>query len=231
MKLEQTLDMMAGKKLQGRMVFQGMNISIEHKKGSVRSGTSPQGKKWSTTMKHHYGYIRLSKGADGEHVDCYVGQHPDATHAHIVHQNNPETGKYDEDKVMLGFKTPADAKKGYRAHYDSDKFFGSMTSISMEKFKKRIQQRTGKRLAASLMSTPAEGITGLEMIKVFVKTGRSKMPEPKRDMKEMKEEQSKRLDKMPRPFPVRTADVAAPQGDAQPIGTRVPAQLYGGKHG
>lgn len=95
----------SGYELQGRTTWNGLNISIENKKGSVRRGVDKDGHKWATKMHFDYGYIRGTEGTDGDHVDCYLGGNKDAKKVYIVHQNDPVTHKYDEDKCMLGFDT------------------------------------------------------------------------------------------------------------------------------
>jgi hypothetical protein len=60
----------SGYPLQGRTKVQGMDISIENKKGSVRSGTDKDGHEWHTHMNFDYGYIRGTVGKDKDHVDC-----------------------------------------------------------------------------------------------------------------------------------------------------------------
>ena len=126
-------------KLEDRMRFQGLLISIENRKGSTRSGVNPYTKKkWSVTMTYPYGYIRLSRGVDGDHVDCFVGPNENAKNAYVIHQVDPTTGAYDEDKCMLGFDSPVEAKKAYLANYDTDEYFGSMETIPMDAFKKKV---------------------------------------------------------------------------------------------
>lgn len=127
----------SGHKLQGREKFQGMDVSIENKKGSVRKGTDSNGKKWETKMKIPYGYIRGTKGQDKDHLDCFVGPNKFSEKAFVIKQIKPDTGKFDEDKVMLGFDKEEDAKKNYLIHYDSPKYFGSIKEISVEELKKR----------------------------------------------------------------------------------------------
>jgi len=128
----------SGWKLQGRMKFQGLLISIENKKGTYRRGQSDSGKKWKTYMNYPYGYIKGTVGKDKDHLDCYVGDNKESEKVFIVHQQNPETKKYDEDKVMLGFDNKADAKKSYLKQYDNDNFFQSMTEMPMEEFKSKV---------------------------------------------------------------------------------------------
>ena len=112
---------------------------MENAKGSTRSGTDPDGNEWSIEMKAHYGEIRRAEGADGDLLDAYVGDSEDAKWVYVVHQVNPAThdnpGKFDEDKVMLGFKSANEAIEAYQSHYDRDDFFGGMTMIPLSKFK------------------------------------------------------------------------------------------------
>lgn len=138
----------SGHKLQGRRKWNGLDISIENRKGSVRKGTDPDGHEWAITMKHPYGYIRGTEGTDGDHLDCYLGEHEDAPQVFIIHQNNPDTGKYDEDKVMLGFKDGQEAKKAYMEQYDRPGFFGGMDSMTLDKFLGIIKDKKykGKRI-------------------------------------------------------------------------------------
>lgn len=123
-------------KLQGRTTFQGLGIAIENRKGSVRSGVDRDGKPWRTEMKHPYGYIKGTKGADGEEIDVYVGPDKKAPEAHVVHQHKSNGKGYDEDKVMLGFPSLEAARKAYLAHYNSPKFLGPISSMPVEVLKK-----------------------------------------------------------------------------------------------
>lgn len=132
-------------KLQGRTNFQGLSIAIENRKGSVRKGTGKDGKEWRTKMRHPYGYIEApAKGKDGDSIDAYVGPDKKAPHAFVVHQHKEDGTGHDEDKVMLGFKSKADAKKAYLAHYDSPKFLGPVSRVSVERLRELVAAK--KRL-------------------------------------------------------------------------------------
>ena len=54
-------------------LWQGLRISVENPKGSTRRGKSPDGTEWENTMGAHYGYVKGSLAADGDHVDIFVG--------------------------------------------------------------------------------------------------------------------------------------------------------------
>ena len=139
----------SGHKLQGRTKLYGMDISIENKKGSYRSGVDGDGHKWKCLMHYDYGYIRGTVGTDGDHVDCYIGPAKDSNKVYVIHQNSPITHKYDEDKCMLCFESADAAKKGYMKQYDRPGFFGSMDILTVEQFKSYVFSKQGKRIHKS----------------------------------------------------------------------------------
>lgn len=126
-------------KLHAQYKFQGLTISVENKAGTTRKGTSPHWGPWETHMKFDYGYVKGSKGMDGGGVDCFIGPKKNAKMAYVVHiLKLPDFKKYDEDKVMLGFNSKAEAKKAFMVHYDSPKFYGGMDVIPMAEFEKKV---------------------------------------------------------------------------------------------
>ncbi|GHU65037.1 hypothetical protein FACS189447_03260 [Spirochaetia bacterium] len=139
----------SGYKLQGRTKVQGMDISIENKKGSVRSGTDKDGHDWSIKMNYDYGYIRGTVGRDKDHLDCYIGPDPESETVFIIRQNHPDTGKYDEDKVMLGFNSIEEARKAYLSQYDRPGFLGDIDTMGIETFKDKIfdEKNRGKKVS------------------------------------------------------------------------------------
>lgn len=138
----------SGYPLQGRTKYKGLSISIENKKGSTRSGVDGDGHEWSIPMHYDYGYIKMTEGTDGDHVDVYLGDNDDANRAFIIHQNNPTTNKYDEDKVMLGFSSADEAKKAYLKQYDRPGFYGSMDVVDFDTFKSYVTDKDnwGKKI-------------------------------------------------------------------------------------
>lgn len=141
----------SGHKLQDRTSWNGLKISIENKKGSVRRGVDKDGHQWAIKMHFDYGYIRGSEGTDGDHVDCYLGDNMDAKKVYIVHQNDPITHKYDEDKCMLGFNSLEDAKKAYLMQYDRPGFLGKIDTMDFDEFKEFIllKRNHGKKIIKS----------------------------------------------------------------------------------
>jgi hypothetical protein len=134
----------SGHKLEDRYKVQGMDISIENKKGSVRSGTDKDGHEWNCKMHFDYGYIRGTVGRDKDHLDCYVGPDRESERVFIVHQNDPVTGAYDEDKVMLGFSSEEEARKAYLSQYDRPGFLGDIIEMGIEEFKETIFDENNK---------------------------------------------------------------------------------------
>jgi hypothetical protein len=138
------------RKLQGKCNFQGLPISIENYRGSYRQGMDSDGRIWKTFMHFDYGYIRLTKGTDGDHVDVYIGPNKTSDKVFIIHQKIPGTNTYDEDKCMLGFSSIEDAKAAYLRQYDKPGFFQGITTVSMAAFKIMLKEKRGMKLKKSL---------------------------------------------------------------------------------
>ncbi len=136
--------LLKARKLAKRRKFQGLDISIETAKGSYRHWYDPHvGKAGKTKMPHDYGYIRGSMGADGDHVDCYVGPNESAERAYVINQMKaPDFTRFDEQKVMLGFSSATEAKAAYLSCYNNTRFFGSMRAVAMQDFKKQVLATT-----------------------------------------------------------------------------------------
>lgn len=138
MKIREAIELYCARRLHDRLTFQGLSISIENRKGSVRRGVNSDGTPWKTKMTYPYGYIRMSVGADGDHVDCFIGPNADAKHAYVIHTQDPTTKKYDEDKCMLGWDSAEDARKAFDENYSHPGFFLAMTTLPMDKFKSKV---------------------------------------------------------------------------------------------
>lgn len=109
---------------QGTIDFQGLRILVENRAGSYRTGTDSDGHRWRVKMLAHYGEIAGTEGTDGDRLDAYVGPNADSPLVVVVHQQDPQTKAFDEDKVMLGFDTVEAALALYRAQYDRPGFYG-----------------------------------------------------------------------------------------------------------
>lgn len=119
----------------------GLVIDVENLKGSFREGVDPGGTPWRVEMHAHYGELRGTEGADGEPLDVYVGDNADSPLVVVVHQQDPRTREYDEDKVMLGFRTVAEALALYRKQYDRPGFYQDHTTIPITSFWRWVQAR------------------------------------------------------------------------------------------
>jgi len=117
----------------------GLEISVETEKGDQRTGKDKDGGEWSVTMPAHYGYIKGTRGADKDHLDIFLGPKPDNGQFYIVNQNQPDSSKFDEHKVMLGYDSAEAAQADYLLSF-SDAFggrvFGSVAGpFSLDEFK------------------------------------------------------------------------------------------------
>ena len=129
----------AGNYSMGHISVKGMKISIENPKGSKRyyGEVDKDGKRKYNVMKQHYGYFNVTKGKDGDAVDCFIGPNvEDFETVYCVDQKDKE-GNFDETKVMLGFKSKEKAKSAYLSNYEPNwKGFMGITAVSLKTFKK-----------------------------------------------------------------------------------------------
>lgn len=143
----------AGNYKVGRIKVGGLDISIENPAGSERSGVDPDGKAWRNTLAHHYGYIRRSEGADGDHVDVFVNPGTPEDYegtVFVVDQADPKTGRFDEHKVMMGFPSAKAAQDAYQANYAKDwKGLRAVQPMSMEQFKAWVADPANTRKPAA----------------------------------------------------------------------------------
>lgn len=113
----------------------GMRVKLENPAGSTRSGVSPEGKPWSTTMAHHYGEFMGTEGSDGDRMDVFIGPRPDTNKVFVIDQKNKD-GSFDEHKVMMGFTDQASAEHGYLANYEPGwTGMGAVTEMTVPQFK------------------------------------------------------------------------------------------------
>ncbi len=138
----------AGNYPKDHIKFQGLDISIENKKGSIRSGKDKGGKEWSVKMPAAYGYFKRSEAADGDHVDCYIGPHEKSNRVYIIDQHHLHNGAYDEAKCMVGFASRDEAVSTYKAGFSDGKGhqrIGKVTRMSMAEFKDWLKNGNTKK--------------------------------------------------------------------------------------
>lgn len=130
----------AGNYKKGHLTLQGLDIALENPKGSTRSGTDQDGKAWQSTMAHDYGYIKRTQGADGDHVDVFIGDKPESEMVYVVDQVDPKTGKFDEHKVMMGFADEQAARAGYLGNYEEGwQGLGAIKAMPVDAFKRWVK--------------------------------------------------------------------------------------------
>lgn len=134
----------AGNYKMGHVEVDGMDITIENPKGSVRSGKDKNGKEWSVTMNNTYGYIRGTRGVDGDHIDIFLSDNPESGNVYVIDQVDQQTGMYDESKVMYGFNSIEEARDAYLSNYEKGWKVGVISEVSKEEFKKWIESSTNK---------------------------------------------------------------------------------------
>lgn len=148
----------AGNYKKGHLTLQGMDIALENPKGSTRSGTDQDGKAWQSTMAHDYGYIKRTLGADGDHVDVFIGDRPDSETVYVVDQVDPKTGKFDEHKVMMGFASEPAARDGYLANYEKGwKGLSAIKAMPVEEFKRWVKEGDTTKPIADAAPAQEEG--------------------------------------------------------------------------
>lgn len=150
----------------GTIEFQGLTIDVENQKGDTRTGVDDSGRAWSSMMHAHYGELRGMVGMDEDHLDVYVGDDPDSDIVVIVNQRVPETGEFDEQKVMLGFSGVDAAISTYKKQYDNPGYYGGCVVLTLDDFKSRLAKKSqsGKAIEKSLtsMKDVFDYITGLD---------------------------------------------------------------------
>jgi site-specific DNA-cytosine methylase len=139
----------AGNYKKGHLSFGGYDYTVETPKGVTRSGKDEQGKPWSVTMHDTYGYILGKIGVDGDHIDMFINDAADLDtfdgNVYVVDQVNPETGEFDEHKVMYGYPSEEAATEAYLANYSKGwKGLGKVTSVPKATFDKWMESSDRK---------------------------------------------------------------------------------------
>lgn len=137
----------AGNYKMGHVEIDGLQISIENPKGSMRRGKDPNGTPWETEMKNTYGYIKGPEGVDGDKIDVFLSDNPTDGDVYVVDQYNTD-GTFDEHKVMYGFTSATEAEAAYLSNYSADWAKGRkvvVTGVTREEFKKWLDASDRKK--------------------------------------------------------------------------------------
>lgn len=148
----------AAHKLHYRTNFQGLPISIENRKGSYRHWYDPHNDEHGKSkMFLPYGYVRGTLGMEAKEgtrdaVDVFIGPNKTSEKVFVIKQMKaPSFVAFDEEKCMVGFNDPKEAKRAYLEHYNDKRFFGGIKVLSMDKFKERLKERKGESLVRSFV--------------------------------------------------------------------------------
>jgi hypothetical protein len=142
----------AGNYKKHHISFHGLPISIETPKGATREGKDPSGKVWRCKMPADYGYIKRTEGADGDHVDVFVGPDKDSRMVFIINQNDHRTGQFDEHKAMLAYSSERAAVADYVKAFSDGKGADRIRSVepmSLDAFRHWLKRGKTKTPAKS----------------------------------------------------------------------------------
>ena len=154
----------AGNYRKEHLSFHGLPISIETPKGATREGKDHTGKVWRCKMPADYGYIKRTEGADGDHLDVFVGPDRGSRMVFLINQNDHRTSKFDEHKAILGTTSERQAVALYCAAFSDGcgaKRIGSIEPMSLDAFKHWLKQGKTK--------TPAKAKTIVEHALVIIR--------------------------------------------------------------
>lgn len=146
----------------GAIHLHGFHIAVQHPRNSYRKGKDSHGRAWANRMAAHYGEIKGTLGADGDPIDCYVGEWPYADSVYVVNQGFD--GQFDEHKIMLGFYDQQAAVNAYRLSFPAQwQGLDSIVACSLSQFKWWLKNGNKQRkLEADHL--PYEGNTMLKRI-------------------------------------------------------------------
>jgi hypothetical protein len=128
----------SGNYRKGHARVHGLDITIENPAGSYRVGVGSNGKKWRAKLPNHYGYIRGTAGADGDHVDVYLGHHLKAPKVFVIDQHELGGGGFDEHKCFIGFGSQKQAEEAYCRSFSDGRGkarIGHIAAMDVDKFK------------------------------------------------------------------------------------------------
>lgn len=136
----------AGNYKKGRCTVAGLPLTIENAAGTRRK---PE---WAP-LTAHYGYVRGTKGADGDQVDVFVrqGTPDDWTGPVFVVDQYRQDGSFDEHKCMVGWTDRSDAVRAYLGNYPRGWNLGPVAQLSSAEFRAWIKSGdTGAPLTAKV---------------------------------------------------------------------------------
>jgi hypothetical protein len=138
--LREEYDLQKSFQVAQRITYQDIPVAIENPVGSVRKWKDAEGRTGETRMLHAYGYIENTVAGDDDELDAFVGPDPRASHVFVIGQQDPATGRWEEQKCFLGFTTEEQAIAAYREHYDRpDRYYLDCQGMTIEQFRRWVE--------------------------------------------------------------------------------------------
>lgn len=138
----------------GHMSWNGLDASIEAGPGQGRKWLNKTtGESGETVSPAAIGYFKGTVGGDGMHLDVYFGPNPASKNVWVIDEQDGETGKWRQHKVMAGFDTEQEARDAYLGTSSkSEKTLSAITPMSVDELKDWIANGDLKK---SLVTTKA----------------------------------------------------------------------------
>lgn len=153
----------AGNYRKGHIKVNGLDITIETPRGAIRRAVDGS---WEAKQPDHYGYIKRTVGADGDHIDAYIGRDVNSDKVFVIDQLDHRTGAFDEHKVMLRYDNEIDAANAYQKSFSDGnglKRLGNMHEMSMAEFNEWLKSsHTQDPVTASAYGLTAEDLGVIE---------------------------------------------------------------------
>jgi hypothetical protein len=134
----------AGNYPTAKLQLHGLTLSIENPKGTKRRENWPP-------VAAHYGRILGTRGADGDHVDVFLGDHPQSEVVFVIDQEH-QSGRFDELKCVMGALTSDEARRIYERSYNDGRTAKNMTALTVPQFRDFLEHGNMKRRAAEQVS-------------------------------------------------------------------------------
>lgn len=139
--------------------WNGLDLTVENKVGDTRIVTGEDGEKIAVPMSANYGYVRRTVAADQtakgkpDRIDFYkpTDADPNAP-VWVIDQHQPESGDFDEHKLVFGVNERERAEQIYDDHFvdaSGPLRRHTMTELSMPEFKAWIKSGTTETMPAA----------------------------------------------------------------------------------
>ena len=152
----------AARTLDGKIDFNGLQISIETGRSRSRAWKNPHdGTEGMSRMWLPYGYIKGTLGVDGDHLDCFVGPDRTAPNVYIITiRKAPDFTELDEQKCFLGVESAEEAQRVFHASYNDPRFFDSITMMPFEEFKEKAFSMKGQMIKSHVRAYTRHSASG-----------------------------------------------------------------------